>query len=78
MPIEYVPEFDDAGNHVGGYTESVPDMPVKEEPDCYACNDAGCPACDGSQVARSEPVTDADWPRSAGTWGGGYSDEPPF
>lgn len=22
-----------------------PEMPVKEEPDCYSCNDSGCPDC---------------------------------
>jgi hypothetical protein len=44
--IEYVPDYDADGNDLGGYTETVPDMPVKEEPDCHACNDSGCPACE--------------------------------
>ncbi|GAA2732352.1 hypothetical protein [Streptomyces nogalater] len=68
MPIEYVPEFDEDGNHVDGYIESVPEY-VKEEPDCYACNDAGCPLCDGTDSAPSAPAQAS---------GEGYSDVPPF
>jgi hypothetical protein len=80
VPIQYVPEFNDAGNHIGGYTESVPETYVKEEPDCYDCNDTGCPECDGSQVHRTKTLTltAAGWPRTAGTWSGGCSTEPPF
>ncbi|MDX3122744.1 hypothetical protein [Streptomyces scabiei] len=77
MPIEYVPEFDEAGNHIGGYTERVPDLPVKEEPDCYSCNGSGCPQCAPAATvaeAQSFPLPDA-WAES---WGGGYSSEPPF
>lgn len=33
MGIEYVPLYDDQGNDVGGYTESVPDLPEPGEPD---------------------------------------------
>jgi len=71
MPIEYVPVLDEDGNDVGGYTESVPEMPVKEEPDCYACNDNGCPGCDAS---IPDPL--APWPDTEPA--GGYSDEPPY
>lgn len=46
MTIEYVPDFDEGGSDLGGYTETVPDSYAKEEPDCYACNDAGCSDCD--------------------------------
>ena len=45
MGVEYVPVYDEHGEDVGGYTESVPDTAEKEEPDCYACCDRGCPAC---------------------------------
>lgn len=78
MPIEYVPVLDEDGNDVAGYTQSVPDVYVKEEPDCFACSDSGCKECDGSQVDRSQTVTLAEpWPPTGG-WGGGYSDESPF
>ncbi|MBP5926675.1 hypothetical protein F3K32_42470 [Streptomyces sp. LBUM 1483] len=77
MPIEYVHEFDEAGNHIGGYTQSVPDMYVKEEPDCYSCNDSGCGECDPTRVSLTKTPSAAPGPR--GGWGGvGYSDEPPF
>ena len=33
MAIEYVPVYDENGNDVGGYTESVPDPPEQDEPD---------------------------------------------
>lgn len=33
-------DYDDEGNSEGC------SGPPKEEPDCYACNDAGCMACD--------------------------------
>jgi hypothetical protein len=78
MPIEYVPVFDEDGNDVGGYTESVPDTYVKEEPDCFDCNDAGCPACDGSQIGTAPRISpDEALSAPMGSWGG-YSDFPPF
>jgi hypothetical protein len=78
MPIEYVPVLDENGDDVGGYTESVPDVHVKEEPDCYACNDGGCPQCDGSQIDQTQTITLTDgWPKTQGSWGG-YSTESPF
>ena len=64
---------------------------AKEEPDCYACADAGCPECDGSQIDRSQTFTfTGEWPQCAGGWGGappltpggaqgeGASDKPAF
>ena len=32
MAIVYVPVWDEDGNDVGGYTETVPDTDVQEEP----------------------------------------------
>lgn len=76
--IEYVPVLDEDGNDVGGYTESVPDTYVKEEPNCYACNDVGCAQCDGSQIDPSQTFTlDEGCPAGEGAWGG-ISTEPPF
>jgi hypothetical protein len=74
MPIEYVPVLDENGDDVGGYTESVPDMYVKEEPDCFSCHDVGCPDCDGSApIDLPQATTKEVDPVSTG-----WSTVPPF
>lgn len=79
MPVECVPEFDTDGRHVGGHTESVVETPAREESDCYACGDAGCPACDGSEVDPTrvftlEQILTTGW----GEGPGGFGAEVPF
>jgi hypothetical protein len=87
MPIEVVHEYDREGNETGWYTQSVPDVYVKEEPDCYDCTDAGCPECQGgptpppaTATPGAENIVDPWGPVPAGSWGSdvGYSEEPPF
>jgi hypothetical protein len=79
VPIEVVHEYDGDGEYLGWYTESVPETYVKEEPDCFGCNDRGCPECDGSQIDTSQTFTAEELARTMGDsrWGG-YSDVPPF
>lgn len=77
MPVEYVPVLDENGDDVGGYTETVPETYVKEEPDCFNCYDRGCPACDGSQIDESQMFTFDEMFDASPGWGG-YSDVPPF
>jgi hypothetical protein len=65
-------DYDDEGNSEGC------SGPAKEEPDCYACNDRGCPAC-----GDGPPPT---WLSRFWTWVRdriphrrmGFTDEPPF
>lgn len=76
MPVEYVPVLDENGDDVGGYTETVPESYVREEPDCFTCCDRGCPECDGSQADTSKTVS-LDEAIGNSRWGG-YSNEPPF
>lgn len=73
MSIVYVPDFDGDGNDLGGYTETVPDTSVKEEPDCYDCNDTGCPACIPTE-AELRKLERTPW-RTTDT---SFSNEPPF
>lgn len=79
MSREWVSIIDDHGDDVGGYV----DVNVKEEPDCYDCNDAGCPDGCGTTPPPSaatpgaDDVTDPWGPSTGGGWGG-YSTEPPY
>lgn len=69
----YVPVLDEHGEDVGGYTESVPEVHVKEEPDCYACCDRGCKQCDPSMSSDAPSfIFTGEWPES------GFGDEAPF
>ncbi|MDX3672697.1 hypothetical protein [Streptomyces europaeiscabiei] len=79
MPIEYVPEFDQDGNHIGGYTQSVPETYVKEEPDCYTCDDSGCGDCDPTRVSLTKDHATVGSGYGMGHWGAQpYSEESPF
>lgn len=76
MPIEVVHEYGGDGEYLGWYTESAPERYVKEEPDCYECNDTGCPACDGSKTSTAS-LQGLDRAVDSDGWGG-YSDVSPF
>ncbi len=39
------PDDDQEDAEEADYWDEGRDLPVKEEPDCYACGDGGCPAC---------------------------------
>ncbi|MBT2400631.1 hypothetical protein [Streptomyces sp. ISL-100] len=77
MGIELVTMYDDDGNDCS-YTETVPDMPEQDEPDCYTHNSNSCPCmeseCDGTVP---QPVTGDAW-GTASEPVGYYSMEPPF
>lgn len=76
MAIEYVPEYDAAGIEIGGYTETVPDVHVEEEPNCSCAVSDDCPLCGSSQIDDALPFTvpAGGWPPPPA----GYINEPPF
>jgi hypothetical protein len=74
-------------DHDDAYWVDDDRVPPKEEPDCYACNDSGCPACEphtdgcdcadcaNSHVVAHEFLQDLD----AGLiQAGPFVDDPPF
>lgn len=61
-------------------------VPPQEEPDCFACNDSGCPSCShpyhcdcadcaDAHVVAFELLSDLD---DGLIYAGPFSDEPPY
>lgn len=49
-PEETVPVDDDHDDWFEDYCDDWDQYPVKEEPDCYSCNDNGCRDCNPTRL----------------------------